>query len=48
LPVVIASAAPASGGSPVNRGFSADSRLFPFDFRRGSRKSNGHLNGPLC
>jgi hypothetical protein len=48
LPVVIASAAPASGRSPVYRGLPANSRFFPFDFRRGSRKSNGHLIAPLC
>jgi hypothetical protein len=48
LPVVIASTAPASGGRSVNRGFSADSRFFPFDFRWGSCKSNGHFNVPLC
>ena len=48
LPVVVASATPTSGRSPVNRGFAANSWLFPFDFRRGSRKSNGHLIAPLC
>ncbi len=47
LPVVVASAAPASGRPPVNRGFSSNSWFFPFDFRRGSRKGNGHQMG-LC
>jgi hypothetical protein len=47
FPVVVASAASASGRPPVNRWFSADSWFFPFDFRRGSRKGNGHQMG-LC
>ena len=47
LPVVIASAAPASGRPPVNRWFSTNSWFFPFDFRWGSRKGNGHQMG-LC
>jgi hypothetical protein len=42
LPIVIASTAPTAGGSPVNRRFAANSRLFPFRFRRGMRKGSGH------
>jgi hypothetical protein len=42
LPVVIAAAATATGGPSVNRRFAANSRLFPFRFRRGMRKGSGH------
>ena len=31
----------------VYRGFTADSRLSPFRFRRGMRKGSGHVK-PLC
>lgn len=47
LPIVVASPASASGGTPVNRGFSANSWFFPFNFRWGSREGDGH-SGPLC
>jgi hypothetical protein len=47
LPVVVASAAPTPGGSPVNRWFAANSRLFPFDFRWGTRKGNGHFEASV-
>jgi len=43
LPIVIAAAATAATrGSAVKRRLAADSRLFPFRFRRGMRKGSGH------
>src|SRR5579859_6542406 len=42
LPVVVTSAASAAGGSPVNGRLSANSWFFPFNFRWGARKGNGH------
>jgi hypothetical protein len=41
-PIVIATTASATRGTPVDWGFAADSRLFPFRFRRGVRKNRGH------
>jgi hypothetical protein len=48
LPVVIASATPTTRRSPVYRGFSAYSGFFPFNFRWGSRKGNGHSRPRWC
>jgi hypothetical protein len=42
LPVVIASSASATRGSPVNGRFSANAWFFPFNFRWGARKGNRH------
>jgi hypothetical protein len=48
LPVVVASATAASGGAPVDRRLTADSWFFPFNFRWGARKGNGHWRPRNC
>jgi hypothetical protein len=47
LPVVVASAPSAARGTPVNRGFPANSWFFPFRFRRGVRKGRGHAQSSV-
>jgi hypothetical protein len=41
-PVIVASAATAAGWAPINGRFAANSRFFPFRFRRRMRKGSGH------
>jgi hypothetical protein len=48
LPVVVASPASASGGSPVNGGLSANSWFFAFNFSRGAREGDGHWGLCAC
>jgi hypothetical protein len=42
LPVVIASSASSAGRATVNGGFAANSWFFPFNFRWGAAKRDGH------
>jgi hypothetical protein len=46
-PIVVATAATAACGAPVNWRFSAYSWLFPFRFRRGMRKGSGHARSSV-
>jgi hypothetical protein len=46
-PVIVASSATAAGRASINWRFSADSRFFPFRFRRGVRKGRGHAQSSM-
>jgi hypothetical protein len=46
-PVIVASSTTAACGAPVDGRFAADSRLFPFRFRRGVRKGRGHAQSSI-
>jgi hypothetical protein len=47
LPIIVAATASTAGGPAIERRLAADSRFFPFRFRRGMRKGSGHQK-PLC